>query len=182
MTQRTGQYKGAKYTLDGASFSSDLVTVAPTAARTQTFPDVSGTILNTGCAQVTATSAAPTGTTSATSVMMGIAASITPTASTRLCITVSGQMANNTINDGVTVDLRYGTGSAPTNGAAVTGTLVGIAQTNTVKTAAQVSGFAITGVATGLTVGTAYWIDVSVKAVTGGTATVTGVTICAIEV
>ena len=34
---------------------------------------------------------------------------------------------------------------------------------------------------TGLTLSTAYWLDVSLAAITGGTATVTGVSITAIE-
>jgi len=128
------------------------------------------------------TSAAPTGTTSATAVMMGLAGSITPTRGTKIIIMASGQMANSTINDGATVDLRFGTGGAPTNGAAVTGTLVGIAQTSTSLVAASKSGFCVMGKVTGLSVGTAYWLDLSLLAVTGGTATVTGVSLTAFEV
>lgn len=128
------------------------------------------------------TSAAPTGTTSATAVMMGLAGSITPTRGTKIIFMASGQMSNNTVLDGETVDLRFGTGTAPVNGAAVTGTLVGIAQTATALVAADRSGFALMGKVTGLSVGTAYWFDVSLLAITGGTATVTGVSLTAFEV
>lgn len=128
------------------------------------------------------TSAAPTGTTSATAVMMGLAGSITPTRGTKIIVIISGQMANDTVNDGATVDARFGTGTAPTNGAAVTGTLVGIAQTHTSLTATERTGFCLVGKVTGLSVGTAYWLDLSLLAVTGGTASVTGVSIVAYEV
>ena len=90
-------------------------------------------------------------------------------------------MANNTINDGATVQIRYGTGTAPTNGAALTGTQLGASQTFTALVAAQKDGFSITGIATGLTIGTAYWIDAALAAVTAGTATITGVTVTASE-
>ena len=90
-------------------------------------------------------------------------------------------MANNTINDGATVQVRYGTGTAPTNGAALTGTQLGASQTFTALVAAQKDGFSITGIATGLTIGTAYWIDAAGNAVTGGTAAVTNITVTASE-
>lgn len=139
-------------------------------------------VLSTKGAVATNTSAAPAGTTSATAVMMAVGGVITPLTSSRVRIVVSGQMANSLLNDGATVDLRYGTGTAPTNGAAVTGTLVGISQTITSLVAAQRSGFCISGIATGLTIGTAIWVDVSLLAVTAGTATVTGVTVSLSEV
>jgi hypothetical protein len=90
-------------------------------------------------------------------------------------------MANSTTGDGVTIDIRYGTSTAPINGAAVSGTLVGIAQTSTSISALQKSGFCVSAPVAGLTVGTAYWFDVSVMAVTGGTASITGVTASAME-
>lgn len=143
-----------------------------------------GAILHTANSVLTSTSAAPTGTTSATAVMMGLggSAAITTKTSTRILITACFQAANSTINDGITCDLRYGTGTAPVNGAAVTGTLVGIAQTRTSLVAADRGGMTLTGIVTGLTVGTAYWIDVSALAVTAGTASITGVTITAHEI
>jgi hypothetical protein len=114
--------------------------------------------------------------------MMAAGGAITPILSTRVLFTVSGQMANATAGDGATIDLRYGTGTAPINGAAVTGTLVGIAQTATSISAAQKSGFSISYPITGLTIGTAYWFDISLKVVTGGTATITGISASAMEV
>src|SRR6185312_870155 len=139
-------------------------------------------ILSTLGAVTTSTPADPTGTTSTTAKMMGLAGSITPAVSTRIDVTICGQMANSLINDGVTVQLRYGTGTAPTNGATLTGTQLGASQTNTEKVAAQNDGFCVTGIATGLTIGTAYWLDAAVNAVTGGTASITGITIKANEI
>lgn len=127
------------------------------------------------------TATAPAGTTSATAVMMAVGGAITPGRSSKILVVVSGQMANGTAGDGATVDLRYGTGTAPTNGAAVTGTLLGVAQTNTSVSAAQKSGFCLTGIITNAAIGTALWFDVSLLAVTGGTATITGVTATAVE-
>lgn len=139
------------------------------------------TVLSTSDAETVHTAAAPTGTTSTTAVMMAVGGAITPVNSTRIWVSVSGQMANSTAGDGVTIDIRYGTSTAPINGAAVSGTLVGIAQTSTSISALQKSGFCVSAPVAGLTVGTAYWFDVSVMAVTGGTASITGVTASAME-
>lgn len=130
----------------------------------------------------TATSASPAGTTSTTAVMMAAGGTLTPIRTGVALLTISGQMANATLNDGATVQLRYGTGTAPSNGAAVTGTLAGISQTATSLVAAAKSGFNITARVSGLTLGTAYWVDIALNAVTGGTATVTGVTVTTQEV
>lgn len=139
-------------------------------------------VLADTAATATSTPADPTGTTNTTGLMMGLAGSITPVNSTRILVTISGQMANTTVNDGATVQLRTGTGTAPTNGAASTGTQRGASQTMTSLVAAQRSGFSISAVVTGLTLGTAYWIDARLAAVTGGTANIFGVTISAVEV
>lgn len=140
------------------------------------------TVKSTQSTTAVATSAAPTWTTSATAVMMAVGWAITPANTTRVMVVVSGQMANDTINDWVTVALRYGTGTAPVNGAAVTGTLIGIAQTQTSLVGAAKSGFCISGIVSGLTLATAYWFDLSLLAITGGTATVTGVSVSLVEV
>lgn len=130
----------------------------------------------------TTTSASPTGTTSLTGVMMGLGAALTPGTSSQVSVLVTGQMQNTTLNDGVTVQVAYGTGSAPANGAAPTGTLVGSVQSFTEVVVGLSSGFAVGALVTGLIPGTAYWFDVQVAAVTGGTASVTGVTVLAQEV
>jgi hypothetical protein len=122
-------------------------------------------------ARVTAQPANPTGTTSTSFVMagMGSTASVTPATSGKVAITISGQLTNNTINDGCTIRIMVGTGAAPANGAAATGTAVGTAPGQTVAAANQSLGFSVTGLATGLTVGTPIWIDLEFAALTGGT-------------
>jgi hypothetical protein len=125
--------------------------------------------------------AAPTATASTTSVMMGMNLTVTPTRSGTLVISGSGQMANGTINDGATVQLYYGTGAAPTNGAAVSGTALGSPQTHTSLVAADTAGWSFTIPLSNATIGTTYWIDVALKAVTGGSASVTGVNLAVVE-
>ena len=129
-----------------------------------------------------ASPADPAGTTAtAAAVMMGLAGTVTPTKTGRVLFTVSGQLANGTAGDGATVQMQTGTGTAPLNGAALTGTQRGNIQTVTSVSAAQKSGFGFAVPVTGLTLGTAVWIDIAVKAVTGGTATATGLTVSAVE-
>lgn len=189
-TQRTLRAATASDTpVDGAGnalLAGTSPALANPTATTQSAGDNSTKVATTAYMDrtpgtTTVTAAAPTGTTSATAVMMGLAGTITPTKTGRVTFTISGQMANNTLNAGVTVDLRTGTGTAPTNGAAVTGTLRGVSQTATALIANERSGFSITFPVTGLTLGTAVWYDLSVLAVTGGTASVTGVTGAAME-
>ena len=138
-------------------------------------------ILSTKSNTLTATPVDPTGTTSTTGVMMGLGQRLTLANTTRMFITINGQMSNNTLNDGATIQLRYGATATPAYGDALTGTQVGASQTFTALIAAQRNGFTITGIVTGLAVGTSYWIDAGLAAVTGGTATITGVTITAHE-
>src|SRR6266849_5658286 len=113
--------------------------------------------------------AAPTGTASTTGVMMGLAGAITPAHSGNVLLIVSGTLTNGTTSDGAPLQIRYGTGAAPTNGAALTGTTVGnnIADNNPVTNKIP---FSVQAVVSGLAVGTAYWVDVGLAAVTGGTA------------
>jgi hypothetical protein len=131
------------------------------------------------------TPADPTTTTSTTGVMMGLAGSITPSKSGTILIVISGDIDNNTSGDGAQVQIRTGTGAAPANGAALTGTTRGglvkvLTPTNNAGTTARVP-FALNCLITGLTVGTAYWIDISLAAITGGTARVRDISISATE-
>lgn len=93
----------------------------------------------------------------------------TPTASTQATLNIAGTAINNTGGDGAQVTLRYGTGTPPALGAAVTGTQVGKAIVMNVATTK--TPFSITGSVTGLATGTPYWMDLSVLQITGGTIT-----------
>ena len=77
----------------------------------------------------------PTGTTSLTGVMMGLAGAITPAVTGKLRFTITGSGNNSTAGDGWIVQLRYGTGAAPANGGALAGATCG----QTKKTVAGIS-------------------------------------------
>lgn len=132
-------------------------------------------------AVATSTVAAPTLTASLVGVMMGLAGAITPVVTGRVLIVVNGDIANNTIADGANVQLRHGTGAAPANGAALTGTTDGPLVKFVASTAAGKVPFSLSWIVTGLTVGTAIWIDVGLAAVTGGNASIADVAIVAHE-
>jgi hypothetical protein len=116
------------------------------------------------------TPANPTGTTDLTGKMMGLALAVTPELTGNVKLTITGSMSNDTINDGAAAQIRYGTGTAPANAAALTGTAAGAVKTFTSLVAADRHGFMCVVYLTGLTLGTAYWVDLSLKAITGGTA------------
>lgn len=112
-----------------------------------------------------ATPSDPTGTTSATVVMMGLAGAITPTATGRVMVIMSGDAGGTTLTAG-TKEVRYGTGSAPTNGAATTGTAA--TPTRTFNNANTSRGeWSLQGIVSGLTVGTAYWFDLGISRSSG---------------
>ena len=143
-------------------------------------------------ATTTSTPSNPTGTTSTTAVMMGLAGSLTPQVTGRVLLILSGDISNNTTADGVTVQLSYGTGTAPTNGAALTGTQIGGIVSFTALTGVLTVPFCVTALIIGLSVpsinslgattaSTAYWLDAAVKAVTAGTASISNLDLVAIE-
>lgn len=124
----------------------------------------------------------PTGTTSATSVMMGLGAAITPVGENgRIEITIDGELANTNAFCFAVVQMRTGTGTAPTNGAAATGTTRGPEVATQVGFASQRIPFSLTRIVTGLTPNTAIWIDVGLRQGSGGTASVLDGTVCARE-
>lgn len=109
--------------------------------------------------------AAPASTVSTTLVMAGVggAATITPAATGRVLITASGDFYTATAVVGVIVGLYHGTGGAPVNGAAVTGTADGavVHGRSSGTTTLLALPFSISWVVTGLTVGTPIWIDLA---------------------
>jgi len=129
----------------------------------------------------TSTSASPTGTSSTSGVMMGLAKAITPTNTGNVMMILNGSGANNTINDSCQVAVRYGTGTAPTNGAALTGTAPGLPILWTNISAGFSYPWSAAIVATGLTIGTPYWVDASLTAVSGGTCSIASITVSLME-
>ena len=117
--------------------------------------------------------------------MMGLAATITPTITGKILIIISGDFDNNTGDDGAQVQIRTGTGTAPLNGAALTGTTRG----GLVKMVVTASGgsattrvpFSLNSIVSALTLGTSVWVDISLAAITGGTARVRDISVSIIE-
>jgi hypothetical protein len=129
------------------------------------------------------TPADPTQTASASLVMMGLggAAKITPVASGVVLVTICGDSLNTTINDGVQSQIVVGLGTAPANGAAVTGTAISGVVTTSGMAASAFTPLCQVGLATGLTLGSQYWIDAALATNFGGTAFLAKLTITAYE-
>ena len=126
----------------------------------------------------------PTGTTSTTAVMMGLARQYTPEFTGQVIVWVSGTIKNTTSGDGAEVQIRVGTGAAPANGDALAGSAISGQVKFTAAASPQEAPFAIQGVGAGpsaMQPGTAYWIDVSLAAITGGTASLTDVSVTFFE-
>ncbi len=117
----------------------------------------------------------PTSTSSTSAVMMGLGSAwkLTPLKSGIVVINISG-ILNTGLNVSYTctAELVYGTGTAPANGAAASGTAIGgLAQISATVTAVAINPYSQTAVISGLTVGTAVWFDVQLKSSGGGTDT-----------
>lgn len=110
---------------------------------------------------VQTTPASPTGTTSA-SIMMGLGnnAKLTPLYSTRVYVVFTGNASVNAVASWNAI-FKFGTGTAPVNGAAVTGTTVGPTIQGTASTANFPIMLSLPVIITGLTPGTAYWFDLA---------------------
>jgi hypothetical protein len=114
--------------------------------------------------------------------MMGLGYTITPVRSGNLFLSICGSWHSGSATaagDGASIYITYGTGAAPSNGVAVTGTAAtGAAQLElgaSVTAANYAQPYCVQGVVTGLTVNTAYWFDLAAKAIgaTGFSPTVT---------
>jgi hypothetical protein len=133
-----------------------------------------------------ATPADPAGTTNTTGVMLGLGASITPQFSGRLMVFISGNLTNSTgtAGNGAKVQIRYGTGSAPAAGAALTGTAQGSTQQSVLERAVanDLQTFCLQTAITGLSVSTPVWFDLSIAAVAAGTALAKSLNVSAMEI
>lgn len=128
-----------------------------------------GSTLNLALTNATlqASPANPTSSGSATGVMMGTGTTckITPVYSGRIKFGYNGDFGNAALGNGTTTKLFFGTGTAPANGAAITGTQIGNQHVLSVNgsTNPQVP-FQHGGIVTGLSTGTQYWFDISLAA------------------
>jgi parallel beta-helix repeat protein len=120
-----------------------------------------------GAASVSYSPANPTATASTSLVMMGLGTTCTytPKGSGSVMVTACGFWNTATASATGTFSARYGTGTAPANGAAVSGTRWGTGTTdsgiNSARSISAPAPFSLTQVITGLTAGTAYWFDLT---------------------
>lgn len=157
---------------------------APTLKATTAF-DLNSVNIVTGKAHFqSASRLSPTGTTSTSGVMMGMggAATITPALTGTILITLSGSVLLSAAGSTM-IQLVQGTGTAPANGAAPTGTVIGGEAQFEATSGTLFVPFSLTAVVSGLTVGTAIWIDAEVSVSAGTiTAQLATVEITAVEV
>lgn len=100
----------------------------------------------------------------------------TPTKTGNVRVVITGQMYNQTVADGVFVAGAFGTGTPPVNGAAPSGTnFGGSPQESGVATVTNPTPFVLLDKITGLTLGTTYWFDLQIAAITGGNAGAIGI-------
>jgi hypothetical protein len=129
--------------------------------------------LQSGAANTTLPSN-PTGTHSTTAVMMGLGSSLTftPSRTGNVLLHITGVMSINNAANSCTAILRYGSGTAPANGVAASGTALSATVTVFMpNNNGPEMPTALVAVASGLTVGTAYWYDLAMSSVTGSTTT-----------
>jgi hypothetical protein len=123
----------------------------------------------------------PAGTTSTTGVMAGLGGTITPSATGKILVTINGSMYNQTATGSTVSAIRYGTGTVPSNGAALTGTQIGGSVKRGAIAAFERMPFSVSAVITGLSLGTQVWLDLNQAAATAGTANLELVSIAAVE-
>lgn len=133
----------------------------------------------------------PTGAAAATSasyVMAGFGVagagggwSITPNSSGRVLLIASGLMTSGTTASTCTVQLSFGTGTAPANGAAAAGTQQGNQPAWVSLTGMLAVPFALSTIVQNLVLGTAAWFDIAQKS-SGGTLSLTLCELIAVEI
>ncbi len=106
--------------------------------------------------------------------MVGYPVSITPQITGNVKISFTTSIADATATDGCSIELFFGTGSAPHSGAGATGTLIGFAIPATSATASASVPLSINYAVTGLVLGTTYWIEPALETITAGTCSVKG--------
>ena len=108
--------------------------------------------------------------------MVGLGYTITPTINGKVFVTISGWCVSDTANVGGNAQLRWGTGTPPANGDAVTGAQVGgIAQRQQGSwSAGATSPFSLSGIIS-TSARTTIWVDLQQTVVGSGTFSVLNV-------
>ncbi len=178
----TFDFEASSLRVKGSSSGQSLIKAPATGGGTVTMPAGSKTLMandhsnlasSVSTIRGTATAGNQTGTTSTAAFKMnGSATAITPAVTGNVLVMWSCFGANSTLLDGGKIRLAYGTGTAPANGDAATGTLTGAEQWWVSAVANQYVGLSSAVLITGLTPSTAYWLDWQIEAITGGTASI----------
>src|SRR4030042_217938 len=120
-----------------------------------------------GATPVTFVPANPVGTSQTSYRMMGLGATLTftPLKSGRIRFTINGKCLGTGAGNEIYIKIAYGTGVAPVNGVAASGTVVGAAYSNGIVATAGgcTSVYSNSVVVTGLSVGVAYWFDLQLQ-------------------
>lgn len=128
-----------------------------------------------GAVAQTASTTGIKGTSTSVFVMAGAGALITPQRSGNIAVAFCGWVTSSstTIDEGIIAQIAWGAGtSVPAAGAAATGTLVGepmeYSNAAVLTTAADLRlPFSLQSLILGLQVGTEYWVDLQLEAITG---------------
>lgn len=125
----------------------------------------------------------PSGTTNTSFTMMGLGPVMpfTPSQTGKFLFTAQMTASNTVAFDGVTTQMKYGTGTAPANGVGNTGTTAGASITMTSPAASGLETVTVVGQAVSLVKGTTYWLDLCIKAATGGAASISGIIVTITE-
>ena len=135
-----------------------------------------------GAAPLVAKPANPTGNSTTSLLMCGCAVAFTPAGSGIVQVVISAACTNSAVGSNNTVGARFGTGTAPINGAAVTGTRIGPSAADYVAGDATVftDPFTITDILT-LVAGTTYWFDLCQASSAATTVTIVNISMSIIE-
>jgi hypothetical protein len=116
-------------------------------------------------------------------VMTGLGDYITPTFSGKVMFSLSGYASNNSVNQGASAQLRWGTGTKPGSNTAVAGTVAGGLAVSGSGVANLPSPLGLVAIVTGLVVGTRYWFSASYGNAGGsGIGKLLGCAMCAAEI
>jgi hypothetical protein len=145
----------------------------PTAVKAQSGPNYASVDIN---------SVIPTNNTGG--VQAGLGLQLTPNRSGVVQVIAQVTGKNSIADDGISVQIDYGTGTPPGNGVIAPpagATIVGWYQTSMSSTNHEENALTVTYIISGLTLGTQYWFDLIETAVFGGTAQLYDIVITAVE-
>lgn len=110
-----------------------------------------------------------TSTVSTTGVMAGYGASVIPGVTGKLLAILTGTMVNTTANKWPMVQMRWGTGAPPLNGAAPVGTAIGSIEFLTGNTVNNATPYSCSGLVLNAALGVQLWFDLVQTSTAGGT-------------